>query len=173
MEVKIPTAIQRDFEHLIDLHRKHGAPNPMKNTNNLIRFILATVAKGSKNPGSREGVLLEIMGIVPNRKAHNDYRHHYGNPDEIKLCERFWKTYQKLEGLSGTPSINFSPDVGFIMINLNYFTAQCDANNIEHLDLTSLKRALIVNKAPLFIEKNRSVWHKTMGKTFKCWVFKK
>ena len=173
MEVKIPAEIQRELEHLIDLHQKHGAPNPMGNTENLIRFILASVAKGSKNPGSREGVILEIMGIVPNGEATNVHRHHHDNPEKIKLCQQFWDAYQKLERLSGTENINFSSDVGFIMVNLNYFNAQCDANNIEPFDLTPLKRALPGNKKHLFIKKNYSVWHRTIGKTFKCWVFKK
>lgn len=195
MEVKIPAGILTELEYLFELQQKHYTVNPMKNTEELINYIvspkgintiLSSIAEGSRNPDCWQRDLIERLGLSTLGKEHKVCRPHYGNPGGIKLCERFWFAYHKLDRISKRNTakqgrINFKPknpvnisnDDHYIMINLKFFVEQCNAHDIESFALPNLRRALSGCIKPLLINKNHSVRNKALGKTFKCWVFKK
>ncbi|MFC3120020.1 hypothetical protein [Agaribacter flavus] len=75
-------ALVAEFEYIVALHKRHGAPNPMTSMEDLVGYILASIADGSRRPGSWERQLLDMMGLVADCDAHHVYRAHYGEVEE-------------------------------------------------------------------------------------------
>ncbi len=50
----------------------------MDSVEELVNYILASVADGSRRPGAWERQMLEMMGLVANSDAHGQYRSDYG-----------------------------------------------------------------------------------------------
>jgi len=150
MKINIPDETVSQLQELIDQQRISGAPVRIKNPQELVNFILTSVSKGINDQGSRERVLLEIMGLVPNAIVGDVYGTISETPAKIKLRERFWETYSKLEELADIQdSVNHSNDDDFIMINLNQFNTKCLAHSLKHFHLPDLKHALRGSKAPV------------------------
>ena len=82
MRVTIDDAVLEELQHIVDLHRKHGAPNPLDDVESLVGFVLASVADGSRWPGAWERSILEAMGLVADCREHHRYRADYGAPME-------------------------------------------------------------------------------------------
>jgi len=82
MKIEIHPEALKEFEHMVSLHQQCGAPNPMGSVEDLIGFVLASVADGSRRPGSWERQMLEQMGLVADCSEHQDYRSQYGPADE-------------------------------------------------------------------------------------------
>ena len=78
MRVTIDDAVLAELQHIVDLHRKHGAPNPFDDVESLVGFVLASVADGSRWPGAWERSMLEAMGLVADCPEHHRYRAGYG-----------------------------------------------------------------------------------------------
>jgi hypothetical protein len=151
-----------------------GSPVNIKNPPAMIQYILTSVVKGVVDHGSRERVLLEIMGLVPNAAVGDSYGTISETPAKIKMRKRFWDTYADLMGKDSNPeSIDYSNDDKLIMINLHHFNTKCLANSIKPFFLNNLKHALRASKDPLFLESNRAVWSPYLKKTVRCWVFEK
>ncbi|XDJ36604.1 MAG: hypothetical protein V3Q69_13760 (plasmid) [Burkholderia sp.] len=70
----------KELEYMVELHRKHGAPNPQPSVQDLFAYVLASVAEGSRRPGAWERGLLEQMGLAADCAEHHTYRTHYGAP---------------------------------------------------------------------------------------------
>jgi len=81
LEIKIGPGIRAELEYIVALHKKSGAPNGMDTLEDLIAYILASVADGSRSPGSWERELLEKMGLVSDADEHQVYRSEYGTSE--------------------------------------------------------------------------------------------
>lgn len=81
-QITINPHVYKELEYMIELYQLSGAPNPFENVEDLVGFILASVADGSRRPGAWERQLLEMMGLVADCDEHHDYRANYGNPAE-------------------------------------------------------------------------------------------
>lgn len=82
MQVTIDREVLKEFQYIVDLHRKHGAANPLDSVEDLIAYVLASVADGSRRPGAWERSMLECMGLVAYCDEHEQYRARYGNPTD-------------------------------------------------------------------------------------------
>lgn len=78
MNITIHPEVEKELRYLVELHQQHGAPNTMETVEDLITYVLASVADGSRRPGAWERQLLEMMGLVADCDAHHYYRNHYG-----------------------------------------------------------------------------------------------
>lgn len=78
MKIQVDPDVLKEFEYIIKLHKEHGADYQMKNVKDMIDWILASVADGSRRPGSWERDMLWNMGLVANCEEHNVYRADYG-----------------------------------------------------------------------------------------------
>ena len=79
--IKINEQVYKELEYIIELHQRNGVPNPMQSVDDLVGFVLASVADGSRRPGAWERQLLEMMGLVADCDEHHLYRSHYGKPE--------------------------------------------------------------------------------------------
>ena len=80
--ITLNDGVAAEFAYLVELHRAYGAPNPMESVDGLVSYVLASVADGSRRPGSWERQMLESMGLVADTDAHQEYRRAYGRPAE-------------------------------------------------------------------------------------------
>jgi len=78
MQVTIDPDVLKELEYVVELHRKHEAPNSMQSVEQLVGFILTSFADGSRRPGSWERQMLEMMGLVADCDEHDQYRSRYG-----------------------------------------------------------------------------------------------
>ncbi len=81
--VEIHPEVLKELEYMVALYKEHGAPSPMESVEDLVGFVLASVADGSRRPGAWERQLLTMMGLVADCAEHEQYRSHYG-PSEVK-----------------------------------------------------------------------------------------
>ena len=81
MQITLDSEIQREFEYMLKLHKQCGAPNPFDNVEDLVGYILSSIADGSRRPGSWERQILVSMGLIADCDEHNEYRQHYGEPE--------------------------------------------------------------------------------------------
>jgi hypothetical protein len=81
MNVEINPEVLKEFQYLVHLHKRHGAPNAFDNVADLIAYVLAAVADGSRRPGAWERSMLESMGLVAECDEHQQYRAHHGLPN--------------------------------------------------------------------------------------------
>lgn len=80
MKIDIHPEVLKELEYLVELHQRHGAPNTQASVDDLVAYVLASIADGSRRPGAWERQLLELMGLVAESEEHQQYRSHYG-PD--------------------------------------------------------------------------------------------
>jgi hypothetical protein len=72
--------VLKELEYMVELHQDCGAPNPIDSVEDLVSYVLASIADGSRRPGAWERQLLEMMGLVADCDEHYIYRSQYGNP---------------------------------------------------------------------------------------------
>ncbi len=80
--VEIHPEVLKELEYIVALHKEHSAPNPMATVEDLVSFVLASVADGSRRPGAWERQLLTMMGLVADCVEHEQYRSNYGAPEK-------------------------------------------------------------------------------------------
>lgn len=80
--LEVDPNVYAEFEYMVQLYQRHGAPSGLDSVERLISFVLASVADGSRRPGSWERGLLEPMGLVADCPEHQQYREKYGSPTE-------------------------------------------------------------------------------------------
>lgn len=85
MQITIHPEVLTEFEYIVQLHKQHGAPNPMQSVEQLVSFVLASVADGSRRPGCWERGMLEQMGLIADSDEHAQYRAHYGPVMDLEL----------------------------------------------------------------------------------------
>ena len=76
--ITIDDAVYAEFEYMVSLYKEHGCPCGVTTVDELVRYILCSVADGSRRPGSWERSLLEPMGILADCPEHQAYRAGYG-----------------------------------------------------------------------------------------------
>lgn len=78
MNITISPEVLKELQYLVDLHQRYDAPNKMNSVEDLVNYILASVADGSRRPGAWERQMLEMMGLAVECDEHQTYRNHYG-----------------------------------------------------------------------------------------------
>lgn len=80
----LPEGAYKEFLYMIELHKQHGAPNRFETLDDMLNFILYSVADGSRRPGAWERGMLEQMGLIAECPEHHVYRSGYGKPSGDK-----------------------------------------------------------------------------------------
>lgn len=80
IEIEVPDGVADELAYLVEMHQKHGAPNPQGSVSELLAYVASSVADGSRRPGAWERQLLEMMGLVPDAAEAQTYRASYGRP---------------------------------------------------------------------------------------------
>lgn len=80
MQITINPDVLSELQYLVDLHREHGAANPMESVQELVDYVLASVADGSRRPGAWERGMLDAMGLVADCDEHQVFRPAFGAP---------------------------------------------------------------------------------------------
>lgn len=186
MNIEIDDWIIYELKTIVDMHKKHGAPNKMENVNELVSFVLSAIVDGSENPNSREHVLLEIMGIDWNGDEYkSECSQHdipvdvaYPNNDVVDnayniMIKQFWNVYDKLIELLGEDAINFSANIDLIAVNLPYFILLCHKHEFGFFKMQKLRQALERCNKPKLLDRNRVTWSAHKQKNFRCLVFRK
>ncbi|WP_028317258.1 hypothetical protein [Desulfobulbus elongatus] len=88
LEIQLPPEVAAELRYLVELHEKHGAPNPQTSVESLIVEMMGIVAAGSRRPCSWERGTLASAGLVANCDEHRRYRRDYGRPAQKQEPER-------------------------------------------------------------------------------------
>jgi hypothetical protein len=121
-------------------------------------------------PNLTHDILHDFICYLGNRAIDRQERVASDHP----MVEKFWETFHYINGqVDNNKGMDFSQDNSLIAINLNHYRAMCVAYNQEVIDLTLLKRLLTTSKKYKFVEKNRNIRVKALGKTARCWIFQK
>ncbi|MBH3156836.1 hypothetical protein I5P92_13790 [Serratia ureilytica] len=81
LQVAVNPEIARELAYMLKLQQTCDAAVQFENVDGLIHYILASIADGSRRPGSWERGLLVQLGLVANCDEHQVYRAHYGEQD--------------------------------------------------------------------------------------------
>lgn len=81
MNIDLDPGVLAELQYMVELHREYGAPNPFESVDGLVRYVLTSVADGSRRPGSWERQMLVHMGLVADTDKHCEYRPTYGKPN--------------------------------------------------------------------------------------------
>jgi hypothetical protein len=92
------------------------------------------------------------------------------------MLEQFWESYHYLNSQHDTKVddfLNHSNEEEFIAINLHQHREMCLRHGQELPDMKALKKLLPFSKRHKLIDKSRVVNSPHMGKSIRCWIFKK
>jgi hypothetical protein len=78
--INVDPEIIKELSYMVELQKQHGAPYEYETVDELINYILASVADGSRRPGSWEREMLNMMGLTVDCPEHECYRQAYGKP---------------------------------------------------------------------------------------------
>jgi len=81
IEIELSDGVAAELDYLVELHNKHGAPNPCETVSELLATVAVAIADGSRRPGAWERQILEMAGLVPDTEEAYQYRATYGRPD--------------------------------------------------------------------------------------------
>ncbi|MGP0837863.1 hypothetical protein [Serratia sp. CY85251] len=81
LQVTVDPEIARELAYMLKLQQTCGAAVRYKNVDSLIHYILASIADGSRRPGSWERGILAQLGLVADCDEHQVYRDYYGEQD--------------------------------------------------------------------------------------------
>ena len=84
MKIEIDDEVARELAYMVRLHQEHGAPAEMDSVKRLIGYVLASVATGSRRPGSWERGMVQQMGLIADCDEHHAYRASYGEPAPVR-----------------------------------------------------------------------------------------
>lgn len=80
MKINVNDNVMHEFQYMAKMAAEHGSPADMDTAEEIVAYVLSSVADGSRRPGSWERQMLESMGLVVNCDAHQEYRAQYGEP---------------------------------------------------------------------------------------------
>lgn len=80
MQIEIDDSVVSELAYMVRLQNEFGAPAVMPDVQSLVRYVLCSIADGSRRPGAWERGLLESLGLVADTGLHQYYRHEYGDP---------------------------------------------------------------------------------------------
>lgn len=84
MKIEINDDVARELAYIVRLHTEHGAPAKIDSVEQLVGYILGSVADGSRRPGSWERGMLLQMGLIADCEEHHAYRASYGEPAPVR-----------------------------------------------------------------------------------------
>jgi len=76
--IEVDEQIYAEFEYMSELLQKDGREDTAED---IIQYVLASVADGSRRPGSWERDMLVSTGLVSDQPEHHAYRDRYGKPE--------------------------------------------------------------------------------------------
>ena len=79
LTIEIDTGAKKELDFLF----KSGLEDDIhsfETVENMLSYILHSIADGSRRPGAWERQILEMTGIVPNNPIFHEHRSTYGNP---------------------------------------------------------------------------------------------
>jgi hypothetical protein len=79
--IQINADVFKEFEYMLTLHQKANPDTHFSSVQDLFNYVLASIADGSRRPGSWERGMLEQMGLVADTEEHQIYRKSYGSID--------------------------------------------------------------------------------------------
>lgn len=87
--IEVDPEILSELQYMVELFNTSGTfcLANVKTVDQLIGYILASVADGSRRPGSWERQLLVTMGLVASSPEHQIPRPHYGRPEPVEPAE--------------------------------------------------------------------------------------
>ncbi len=74
MQIHIDDDVIREFEYILQLHRRSGQPLIADSVEGLINYALLTIVNGSKRPDSWEREIAQKLGIIASHDSHNSRR---------------------------------------------------------------------------------------------------
>ncbi len=81
LQIIVNPEITSELAYMLKLQQTCGAAVQFENVDGLIHYILASIADGSRRPGSWERGLLVLLGRVAQSEERLVYRAHYGERD--------------------------------------------------------------------------------------------
>ncbi|HID9281273.1 TPA: hypothetical protein ACXIZC_003870 [Serratia marcescens] len=78
LQITVDPEIASELAYMLKLQQTCGAAVQLENVEGLLHYILASIADGSRRPGSWERGILVQLGLVANGDEHQVYRAHYG-----------------------------------------------------------------------------------------------
>jgi len=78
MMVEVDERIYAEFEYMSELMKRDGRKEM---ASEIIAYVLASIADGSRRPGAWERQMLVSMGLVSEQPEHHVYRDRYGKPE--------------------------------------------------------------------------------------------
>ncbi len=78
--IEVDDAVFSEFKFMSKLLNKDEDNFAPDTPEEIIAFVLSSVADGSRRPGSWERQMLQMMGIVASADEHSEYRDAYGEP---------------------------------------------------------------------------------------------
>lgn len=78
MNIEINPDVLKELEYMVELHGRYGAAYKVESVEDLVSYVLTSIADGSRRPGSWERQLLVCMGLVSECDEHQIYRPDYG-----------------------------------------------------------------------------------------------
>ncbi len=75
--IVINEGVFKELEYMVNLHKESGANYQCGTVQELVNYVLSSVADGSRRPGAWERQMLEMMGLVAKTGEHHIYRENY------------------------------------------------------------------------------------------------
>lgn len=83
MQFTIDPEYLEEFEYIVRLHQKRGAPRTIESVQDLLIIVMREIAEGSRCPNTYRRSVLEAMGLVADGPEHQVHREEYGAPKTI------------------------------------------------------------------------------------------
>lgn len=83
MRVNIDPEVLAELQYIVDLGNNAEGKAIVKfsTVQELVDYILQSIADGSRRPGSWERGMLRSMGLIAECPEHHVYRNQYGKPE--------------------------------------------------------------------------------------------
>lgn len=78
MKIEVSNEVTKEFQYMAELAKKYGSPCGLSTAEEMVAYVLRSVADGSRRPGSWERQMLVSMGLVVDCPEHEEYRNKYG-----------------------------------------------------------------------------------------------
>lgn len=82
MQFTIDPEYLEEFEYIVQLHQKRGAPRTIESVQDLLIIVMREIAEGSRCPNTYKRSVLEAMGLVADGPEHQVHRDEYGAPKD-------------------------------------------------------------------------------------------
>ena len=80
MQITIDPEYLEEFQYILALHQKRGAPRTIETVEDLVLIVFREIAEGSRCPNTYRRSVLDAMGLVAYGPEHQVHREEYGPP---------------------------------------------------------------------------------------------